>query len=256
MQLKLIQLDIKKDDTQSNLSRIDELLGSGKGSGLIVLPEMFHCGFTADTAQCAERDGGRPLAWMLDTARRTGYHITGSVAAESNGLVYNRLYIVSPSGNIEYYDKRHLFSMGMETQTFAAGRERKIVNVGDWRCLLQVCYDVRFPVFSRNAGEVYDMAIYVANWPAPRADVWLTLLKARAIENQCYVVGVNRTGECEGIKYKGQSIVYGPRGEVVAQADGEGEQVVEAEVQLESMQHFRQKFPVLRDADKYVLSNQ
>lgn len=253
MQLKLIQFDIKKGDTLQNLSHIDELLSTSEGSGLIVLPEMFHCGFTAETGNSAELNGGRTLAWMLQTAKQRNSYICGSAAVKIDDKIFNRMYMVSPSGQVEYYDKRHLFSMGMETQTFSAGSERKIVNVNGWRCLLQVCYDVRFPVFSRNAGKIYDMAIYVANWPAPRADVWLTLLKARAIENQCYVVGVNRTGECEGINYKGQSIIYGPRGEIVAQADGADEQIIEAEVNLEAMQHFRQKFPVLRDADAYKI---
>lgn len=218
---------------------------------LIVLPEMFTTGYCADPSQsgAAIDDGVQAVTWMRRMAGRYDAAVAGSVAVADKGRYYNRLCFVRPDGGVEYYDKRHLFAMGGEADHYTAGRRRVVVEWRGVRILLQVCYDLRFPVFSRNRGD-YDMIIYSANWPTPRIAVWDTLLRARAIENQCYVAGVNRVGRDPWCEYCGHTALVDAYGRVVTSCAGDDALVV-GEVDMDGLEAFRRKFPVLDDRDSW-----
>ena len=223
----------------------------GRSVDLIVLPEMFTTGYCADPSQSdtAIDDGMQAVTWMRHIAGRHGAAVAGSVAVADKGWYYNRLYFVRPDGGVEYYDKRHLFAMGGEADHYTAGRRRVVVEWRGVRILLQVCYDLRFPVFSRNRGD-YDMIIYAANWPTPRIAVWDTLLRARAIENQCYVAGVNRAGRDPWCEYCGHTVLVDAYGRVVTSCT-DGDVLVIGDVDMDALAAFRRKFPVLDDRDSW-----
>ncbi len=231
-----------------------EAAGTTRAVDLIVLPEMFTTGFATEPQGAAEPDGGAAtLDWMRSVAARTGAAVAGSVAVEERGRFYNRLYFVRPDGVCDHYDKRHLFSFAGENARYTAGTERVVVEWRGWRILLQVCYDLRFPVFARSRGGDYDMIIYVASWPTVRIHPWNTLLRARAIENLCYAVGVNRTGDDPFASYSGGTALIGFKGETIAEAAPNGEDAVLCEVDMEALRAFRTKFPALADADDFQL---
>lgn len=218
---------------------------------LIVLPEMFTTGFCVDPSHTADviDDGAAAVAWMRRMAERYDAAVTGSVAVTDGERYFNRMYFVRPDGCVEYYDKRHLFAMGGEADHYTAGHRRVVVGWRGVRILLQVCYDLRFPVFARSRGD-YDMIVYAANWPTPRIAVWDTLLRARAIENQCYVAGVNRAGRDPWCDYCGRTALIDPYGRVAASC-GEGERVVTGDIDMDRLTAFRRKFPVLEDRDAW-----
>lgn len=230
----------------------EAMIASAPGCDLYVLPEMFSTGFCTSPEGVAEPEPCDSLKWMKDNAEMFSAAIAGSVAVEENGRFFNRFYFVTPDGNAVYYDKRHLFTYGGEHLKFTAGNERKIVEYKGVRILLQVCYDLRFPVWSRNRGD-YDLALYVASWPETRADAWRQLLKARAIENQCFVAGVNRIGTDPSNSYCGGTMLIDPFGKVVAECADGVESVAVAEISMEELAAFRLKFPVLDDADDFEL---
>ena len=230
----------------------EAMIASAPGCDLYVLPEMFSTGFCTSPEGVAEPEPCDSLKWMKDSAEMFSAAIAGSVAVEENGRFFNRFYFVTPDGNAVHYDKRHLFTYGGEHLKFTAGKERKIVEYKGVRILLQVCYDLRFPVWSRNRGD-YDMALYVASWPETRADAWRQLLKARAIENQCFVAGVNRIGTDPSNSYCGGTMLIDPYGKVIAECADGMESVAVAEISMEELAAFRQKFPVLDDADDFEL---
>lgn len=248
MKISIIQTDIKWADPQANITAADAAVDSEPGSDLYVLPEMFSTGFCTRPEGVAESSDGRTLAWMKRKAAVTGAALAGSVAVCEDGKYYNRLYFVKPDGSVTKYDKKHLFTYGGEHEHFTAGSERVVVEWKGVRILLEICYDLRFPIWSRNRGD-YDMIIYVASWPTPRVEAWKSLLTARAIENQCYVAGVNRVGADPSNDYCGGSRVIDPYGHIMAQcADGKGE-MVSAEIDMNILEAFRGKFPVLDDTD-------
>ncbi len=217
-----------------------------RGADLFVLAETFATGFMTEGALA---DGNTILDWMKREAQRLDAAIAGSVAFSDNeGQARNRLFFVRPDGTYDYYDKHHLFSMAGETATYVAGQKRVVVAWLGVRLLLQVCYDLRFPVFSRNHGD-YDAILYVANWPTSRREVWQTLLKARALENQCYVVGVNCVGNSSGVDYSGDSVVLDAYGHTVASCPAGSQATAIVELDMARLDLFRQKFPVLNDAD-------
>ena len=221
-----------------------------EAGGLIVLPEMFSTGFITMPAGEAESDGAS-LGWMKAIAKKYGCAVAGSVATEDGGLFYNRFYFVKPDGTFVKYDKRHLFSFAGEDRRFTAGSEKVITEYNGVRFFLQICYDLRFPCFSRNIlPNPYDAVIYVASWPSPRIGAWETLLKARAIENQCYAIGVNRVGKDPSCQYNGHSSIVDPYGNASASCAEGVEEIVSADLDLDSLQAFRDKFPVLKDADR------
>jgi predicted amidohydrolase len=198
---------------------------------------------------------GETVQWMKKISAQYQFAICGSLMISQDGRYFNRLVFVEPSGEVHSYNKRHLFSMDNEERHFQRGTERTIVNYKGWRICTQICYDLRFPVWSRNRND-YDVLVYVANWPGTRMEVWNTLLKARAIENQCYVVGVNRVGmDGQQIEYTGDTQVVDPKGKLLATAVNPSEELLYASLSLEEMTLFRGKFPVLKDAVDFDLSN-
>jgi omega-amidase len=260
MKVTLVQTALHWEDREKNLSHFSNLLKGVKETGeLIVLPEMFSTGFTMDPEKNAE-DDGMTLQWMKEQASLKNSVITGSVAVKESSKFYNRLYWVHPSGEYGVYDKRHLFRMAHEDEHYTAGTKKIISKIGEWKICPQVCYDLRFPVWSRNrfnretSAWDYDVLIYVANWPAVRKSPWKQLLPARAIENQCYVVGVNRIGkDGNGFEHSGDSVVINPRGEVISNIAADEETISTIKLDRGYLDEFRRLFPVGLDADDFEL---
>jgi omega-amidase len=253
IRITLVQPAIIWEDAASNFKMLNSMLESRiDDSDLIILPETFSTGFTMNADAFAEEGDGASLNWMREMAKGIGIHISGSIISREGGKNYNRLYWVSPDGVEGYYDKRHLFRMGRENENFTAGDTREVFNLGDFRFLPQICYDLRFPVFSRNRND-YDILYYVANWPAPRHSVWETLLRARAIENQAYVIGVSRSGsDGLGVDHLGGSCLVDPTGRV-EQILGPEPGMLNLNIELKKIREFREKFPVWKDADMFSL---
>lgn len=241
-------MDIAWGDCQGNVRRADAMIDNAPEADLYIFPEMFSTGFAADPEGMAESENGKTVEWMRRKAVAKDAAIAGSLAIRSGGRYFNRLYFVKPDGEVTTYDKRHLFSYAGENLHYTRGEERVIVEWRSVRIMLQVCYDLRFPVFSRNNGD-YDMIIYVASWPTSRIKVWDTLLHARALENQCYVAGVNRVGRDPNCAYCGNSLIISPYGEDLAVCGSGEESAKMAEIEMEMLRSFRKKFPVIDDAD-------
>ncbi len=236
------------DNRQHLETRMAEIAGH---SDLVVLPEMFTTGFSMNALGNAEEPGGATEAWLLDQARRRDCAITGSIAVRIGDAVYNRMLFATPEG-VSHYDKRHLFRMAGEHKRYAAGQERVIVVWRGWRINLQVCYDLRFPVFSRNR-EDYDLMLFVANWPAARRLHWRALLPARAIENLACVVGVNRIGEdARGLDYSGDSMALNAEGQVLADLENKNG-TVSVVLSGADLVAYRERFPCHLDADDFLL---
>lgn len=243
-----LQYDIVWKDKKQNFVHIEKMLAS-EVADLFLLPEMFPTGFCMDVEEIADAEG-EVLEWMKSFAATKSSAVAGSVSVMEEGNFYNRFYFVKPSGAVHFYDKRHLFSYSGEDKVYTPGSERVIVEYKEVRILLQVCYDLRFPVFSRNIGD-YDLVLYVANWPVQRIEAWNALLKARAIENQAYVFGLNRTGkDGNGLVYDESSECYFPDGSRVSIS---AEHLVKADVSMESLMEFRRRFRFLDDADDFRL---
>ncbi|MDR2891108.1 MAG: amidohydrolase [Alistipes sp.] len=253
MKLLLLQTDIRWLAPDENRRRAAELIENAPPVDLIVLPEMFTTGFAVDPRGVAERAEGETFEWIREVAAHRNAAVAGSVATEEGGRYYNRLYFVRPDGTFTKYDKRHLFSFAGEQLRYTAGSERVVVEWREVRILLQVCYDLRFPVFARSRAD-YDMALYVASWPTVRIHPWNTLLRARAIENVCYVAGVNRTGTDPAASYSGGTAFVDFKGETLSAAEPNTEQAVVCELDPEALRAFRAKFPALTDADDFQLT--
>lgn len=248
IKVTILQQDIVWADPAENIRRADAAVGSVPGSDIYVLPEMFSTGFCTEPEGVAERHVGPSLEWMKSKAAEADAAIAGSVAVVEDGKYYNRFYFVRPDGSYEWYDKKHLFTYGGEHERFTAGTERKVVEFRDVRILLEVCYDLRFPIWSRNHGD-YDMILYVASWPVTRVGAWKSLLIARAIENQCYVAGVNRVGSDPANDYSGGSMVIDPYGNIIAACEDGNVSSATAGIDMDLLEAFRVKFPVLNDSD-------
>jgi predicted amidohydrolase len=246
------QYDIEWRNIPANLARVEHLIAPLEAD-CIVLPVMFATGFSTDPTSIAEPMDGQTVEWMRSVAHRYNCAIVGTAIIEAEGKFYNRTLFVKPSGEITHSDKRHLFSIGGEADQLTAGTERVIVEWGGLRWLLLTCYDLRFPVWSRNRGD-YDVALYPASWPASRRFAWQTLLRARAIENEAYVIGANRIGSDPTTRYSGDSAIIGFKGESLAEM-GEKEGVLTAELDLQELEVFREKFPTLKDVDEFTLHN-
>lgn len=227
-------------------------MANSGNADVIVLPEMFNTGFSMESSKLAEPHDGPSVQWMKQQAELYNAAVVGSVITEQDSHYYNRLYWVFPDGTFKCYDKRHLFRMAQEHEHFTGGTERRIVEYKGWKICPLICYDLRFPVWSRNNVQ-FDVLVYVANWPAARTDAWSTLLKARAIENQCYVIGCNRVGEDgKGIGYAGASVIHDPKGVELTHQNGT-EQVLTASINFGELADFRTKFPVDKDRDKFEI---
>lgn len=247
MRITILQTDIKWAQPEDNMVAAERMVSHAPVSDLYVLPEMWSTGFITDTTDLD--NGKKALDWMKTTAERLKCAICGSIAYKiMNGEYANRLFFVKPDGDTIYYDKRHLFTYGGEDKCYIKGEKRVIVKYNGIKFLLQTCYDLRFPIWMRNHDD-YDAIILSANWPESRQNVWQLLLRARAIENQCYVIGANRTGCDLNNKYIGRSAVIDAKGRTLAQAKANGEQTITADIDIEKLNLFRQKFPVYKDSD-------
>lgn len=258
MRVTILQTNIELAEHSVNRENACRLMAEAPRSDLYVLPEMWPTGFVTDCAlmkKCCEDADSRSsqsLIWMENMSSRSGGAVSGSIAVkDAEGKYYNRLYFVQPNGETAFYDKRHLFTYGGEDKYYEKGTERVIVNYGGFRILLAICYDLRFPVWLRNRGD-YDALLLVADWPGSRREVWRTLLRARAIENQCFVIGANRTGN----GYYGDCAIIDSKGRTVAEVADDKEQTITADLDLESQNRFRAKFPVLNDRDDFSLNNE
>ncbi len=255
MKISVIQPDSVWEDKSRNFQKLGELITPlHNNTDIIVLPEMFNTGFSMHPAKLSEPPRGETFNWMKNLADKGNFGICGSYIVKDNTDYFNRWVFVSPDNEVSNYDKRHLFSMGGEDRLFSAGKSRLIFTFRGVKISPYICYDLRFPVWSRNRNES-DLIIYTANWPEIRRNVWITLLKARAIENQCYVAGSNRTGtDGAGINYSGNSMIIDPRGEIIVSADRDEECSVSAEVSIPELSDFRKKFPVTNDADDFTIN--
>ncbi|PTN04609.1 putative amidohydrolase [Mangrovibacterium marinum] len=249
--LSLIQADLVWEDVPANLKNFEKAFRDVPSElDLLVLPEMFSTGFSMQVEKLAEPMSGPAVRWMTRQAASLKAVVAGSLMIAESGLFYNRFVFAFPNGELLWYDKRHLFSMGRETVFFSPGNQRQIIQIKGFRILPQICYDLRFPVFARNRND-YDLYLNCANWPAPRQEVWDCLLKARAIENQCYVAAVNRVGtDANGIRYSGHSQILDARGRSLHEVAA-NKAVITARLSLGTLQKFRKKFPVLPDADNF-----
>ncbi|MGB9097414.1 amidohydrolase [Erwinia sp.] len=250
LNLTVLQQPLVWMDGEANLAFFDTLLADLQGKDLIILPEMFTTGFAMEAAK-SSLPQARVIEWLREKAKATKAMVGGSAAIQTEKGAVNRFLLVEPEGKVHSYDKRHLFRMADEHHHYLAGDRREIVEWRGWRLLPQICYDLRFPVFSRNNND-YDLALYVANWPAPRAAHWQALLLARAIENQAYIAGCNRVGvDGNNHQYSGDSRIISPQGEILSAAEAHQPAILNAELSLENLREYREKFPAWRDADSF-----
>ena len=261
LRVSLVQGETRWHDPAGNREYYGDLIAPLAGiTDLVVLPETFTSGFSNDAIDKAEGMDGPTVAWIREQAKQLGAVITGSVQLRTDEGVFNRLLWATPAGELQHYDKRHLFRYAGEHKRYAAGKQRLTVELKGWRINPQVCYDLRFPVFARNRYNVerenqldFDLQIYVANWPSARAYPWKTLLRARAIENLCYVVGVNRVGnDGNGLHYSGDSAVIDFLGHPVSECT-DREVVVTTTLQAAELAAHRERFPAMLDADAFSI---
>ncbi|KAF0805979.1 carbon-nitrogen family hydrolase [Alcanivorax sp. S71-1-4] len=251
--LALVQTTLHWEDHTANLSDFDALLPAAQGADVVILPEMFTTGFSMAPERLAEAADGPTRDWLLGHARALDAAITGSVIVRTDsGQYVNRLYWAQPDGTLLHYDKRHLFRMAGEHEHYAAGTQQLALTWRGWRIRPLICYDLRFPVWSRASDT--DLLLYVANWPAPRRLHWLRLLAARGIENLCYSVGVNRIGDDgKGVPHSGDSVVCDFQGETLLDAESE-DGVFHTTLSASALQQYRERFPAWRDADRFTLT--
>lgn len=254
LRITLAQTDIVWENPEQNRAVLEAQIRQHIGqSDLVILPETFTTGFSMRASELAETMDGPTINWLCNLSQSSGIAIGGSLLVNDNGLFYNRFVFVTPNGEVFHYDKRHLFSIGGESASYTAGDQRVIVNYLGWRIALYTCYDIRFPVWCRNVNDT-DLMIFTANWPASRNEVWNTLLKARAIENQVYVAGVNRIGkDGNDISYIGESQIINSRGEVLTKLNGAMDGFFTHEILKTDLNEFRDKFPVTNDADQFLI---
>lgn len=255
--ISIVQQDIVWQNSFENLKKLELLMSSISSTDVIVLPEMFNVGFTMNAQQVVENTA-TVVAWMQHHATQKKCAIVGSIPVKENNTYYNRLFWVEPNGTTKHYDKRHLFRMANEHEHYSEGKEKLIINYKGWNICPLVCYDLRFPVWSRNGFKnnqySYDVLMYVANWPEVRKQAWVTLLQARAIENLSYCVGVNRVGEDGNeILYSGDSAVYDYKGDKLSTLEPYKEAVETIQLSHASLEQFREKFPAGLDADAFEL---
>jgi omega-amidase len=250
----LIQTELRWEDIEANLALFDDQIdGLREDTDLIVLPEMFTTGFTMNVENLAQDMTGSSVKWIQDKSRQKNADIVGSLIIKENNRYFNRLIWTKPEGTLFEYDKRHLFRMAREDSVYSAGNKTLTVELNGWKIRPFVCYDLRFPVWTRNIENQYDVAIFIANWPEKRSPHWNLLLKARAVENQCYVVAVNRVGvDGKGYSYSGDSSIIDPLGNVVFQKRHEICTYTTA-LSHSILQVYRKEFPAWKDADTFKI---
>ena len=252
LKVSFVQVSLNWEDVNANLNMLTKMISTiDFDTDLIVLPEMFSTGFTMKPKNLAEDMAGLSVEWLRETAKSKNCVVTGSLVFKEKGGYYNRLFWMRPNGTFETYDKRHLFSLVGEEKHYEQGRKRLIVDLKGFKIMPLICYDLRFPVWSRN-DVGYDLALYVANWPERRSFFWKQLLVARAIENQAYVIGVNRVGfDGHNIYHSGDSMCLGPLGNVVSAAEVGKEEIVNVIIKKSELETVRNKFKFLDDQDEF-----
>lgn len=260
LNITVIQKDLVWEDKKANLEGFEKMIAGCKDKmEVVLLPEMFNTGFSMKPAELAETMDGEAVQWMKRIAAQKKIILAGSLMIKDEDCYYNRLIWMLPTGEYGFYDKRHLFAYAGEDAHYTSGRKRLIASVKGWKLNLQVCYDLRFPVWARQAGEnedraEYDVLVYVANWPDKRVHAWRTLLQARAIENQCYVIGVNRVGDDgSGHHYPGSSMIVDAMGVPVYMANDK-EEIFTYTLKMDEVKHVRSKLPFLKDADHFIIT--
>ncbi|WP_299822325.1 amidohydrolase [uncultured Pontibacter sp.] len=254
LRVTIVQTELHWQNAEDNRSMFSEkLAAAAPATDLIVLPEMFTTGFSMSAEALAEEADGPTLDWMRKEARTHHAVVTGSIIVREGGAYFNRLYWVRPDGTYATYDKKHLFRMAKEHQTYTPGQERLLVELNGWNICPLVCYDLRFPVWSRNTNNAYDLLLYVANWPKVRSQPWRILLQARAIENIAYVIGVNRIGtDGNQHPYSGDSAIIHPKGYHLLETS-ETEGIHTLTLSKKELEDFREAFPAHLDADNFSL---
>ena len=259
--ITLIQSDSFWEDKEKNLQMFEEKIKSiSKKTELVILPEMFSTGFSMKPKLFAENMHDASVEWMKKIATTHKIILTGSLIIEEEGNFYNRLIWMLPNGQYGFYNKRHLFAFAGENEQYTPGNKRMITSVNGWKVNVQICYDLRFPVWSRQSilegNHEYDVLLFVANWPQSRSTAWKTLLQARAIENQCYVVGLNRVGnDGNKIYYSGNSMIIDPLGEILYHKEDEEDEFTTT-LNKQHLEECRNKFPFWKNADNFVISHE
>jgi len=250
----IIQSDSAWEAIDANLAKFGAMFDKiDQQSDIVVLPEMFSTGFSMNAPDLAEPMSGKTVTWMCQKAKDLNTVLTGSVIIREDGLFFNRMIFAHPDGDLAYYDKKHLFAYAGEDKVYSPGQANIIVSLKTWRIRPFICYDLRFPIWTRNLNLTYDLAIFTANWPARRAMHWRTLLQARAIENQAYILGVNRVGrDGKGLDYIGHSAVIAPTGDVLYDV-AEKEAIQTITLDRGHLDEYRKSFPVWKDSDTDLL---
>lgn len=257
LNIAIVQSDLVWEDTRKNLAAFDRKLQHVEPvTDVVILPEMFNTGFSINPDKIAEKPVGKAFRWLQKKADDLHCVITGSILTDLKGKYFNRLYWMMPDGKFKTYDKRHLFRLGKEWQVFSPGTEKLIIELKGWKILPLICYDLRFPVWSKNryidGSYEYDFLFYIANWPVARKYAWKNLLIARAIENQAYVAGVNRVGQDgHGVNHSGDSMVLDAKGQIIAQANPYQEEIITAQLSYDELTNFRNNFTVGLDWDEF-----
>jgi predicted amidohydrolase len=254
LRITLVQPDIIWKNPRENLEKYSELLTAvTTNTDLLLFPEMFQTGFCTEPEQVAETMDGNTVRWMKRTAESLKCSVAGSLIIRDNRRFFNRIIYIDQFENLTWYDKRHLFTIAGEESKFTPGNTRLIVPLKGWQICFQICYDLRFPVWSRNQDD-YDMLVYLASWPSERRDVWDTLLKARAIENQSYVAGVNRTGtDGNSVVHTGNSMILNPKGMIIGELPSSREDVQTLTLSWKELDHYRKSFPAWKDRDDFEI---
>ena len=257
LKITALQTNIFWENIDKNINDLNKEINTLEDSDLIILPEMFTTGFSMNAIKLAEEHPGKTLNWMQEISARKSTMILGSIPVKDDGFYYNRLYIVN-DGEVQFYDKKHLFTMAKEQDSYSAGKTKIIIKHKGWKILPLICYDLRFPIWSRNSvnnnSYDYDILIYIANWPAKRSSAWVDLLKARSIENSCYTLGINRVGiDGNGIEYDGKSRIFDYLGNRLD--NFQPNKAMNSRIVLEKapLEKYRKKFPVLEDANPFKL---
>jgi predicted amidohydrolase len=254
LKVAIIQKDLVWQNAEQNRLNLDKTFTEISNVDLIVLPEMFTTGFSMSPKPIAETMQGKTVSWLLNTAKKLNSAIVGSIIIEENDAYFNRMLFVHPGGKIDHYDKKHAFALAGENEEYTSGKTKLIVDYKGWRISPLICYDLRFPVWSRNV-ENYDLLLYSANWPKPRINAWNTLLKARAIENMSYCIGVNRVGlDDNGFEYSGNSIAIDFLGNELTETCEDKEAIIYASLHKEQMHNMRMKLPFLEDKDIFTIN--
>jgi len=256
LKILALQTDIYWENPVENFINISKLLSSYGACDLIVLPEMFNTGFSMESSKIAEKSTGASLKWLKKLAKDNESAVMASLAISENKKYFNRLYCVHPNGDLQYYNKRHLFRMAGENKYYESGKNNITIEINGFRIRPLICYDLRFPVWSRNkSNDEYDCLIYIANWPAVRSQAWISLLQARAIENQTYVVGVNRVGiDGNSVEYSGDSRIFDFTGSRLDTFKPNQEGKQEIDLNLSLLKEYRKKFPSGMDSDSFKLT--